>query len=112
MRGVHADAEDALSRVMLKAWDRLPRYGATIINLKAWLTRMAYNLCVEIHRESKRRAKILDSINEMTVVYGEPAAHSFMCPEGTLLRNEMYRFVMQVVDGMPASLREPLILRF
>jgi RNA polymerase sigma factor (sigma-70 family) len=112
MKGVQADAEDALSRVMLKAWDRLPRYAVTIINLKAWLMRLTYNLCVEIHRESKRRTRILDSISEMKVVYRDPTAHSFACPEEILLRNEMYRFVTQVVDEMPASLREPLILRF
>jgi DNA-directed RNA polymerase specialized sigma24 family protein len=33
------DAQDALSRTMLKAWDKLPLHAANIINLKAWLTR-------------------------------------------------------------------------
>lgn len=112
MKGAHADAEDALSRVLIKAWDRLPRYAATIINLKAWLTRMAYNLCVEIHRESNRRARVLDSIDEITAAQREPVAHSFECPEKSLLHDEMYRFVMMVINEMPAPLRDPLVLRF
>ena len=46
MGGNPADAEDACSRAMLKAWDKLPKYAAKLINLKAWLARLTHNLCV------------------------------------------------------------------
>jgi RNA polymerase sigma factor (sigma-70 family) len=50
-----ADAEDALSQVMLKARDRLPAAAAKIINLEAWLHRLARNLCIDLRRERQRR---------------------------------------------------------
>jgi RNA polymerase sigma-70 factor (ECF subfamily) len=55
MHGHAADAEDALSLVMLKARDRLPAAAAKIINLEAWLHRLARNLCIDLRRERQRR---------------------------------------------------------
>ncbi len=57
MNGHATDAEDALSQVMLKARDRLlaAAAAAKIINLEAWLHRLARNLCIDLRRERQRR---------------------------------------------------------
>ncbi|MEH2165574.1 MAG: sigma-70 family RNA polymerase sigma factor [Nostoc sp.] len=54
MGGNLTDAEDALSRTMLKAWEKVQKYAGEIANFKAWLTRLTHNLCVDIHRECDR----------------------------------------------------------
>jgi len=56
MGGNPIDAEDALSRAMLKAWEKVQQFAGEIANLKAWLTRLTHNLCVDIHRERSRAA--------------------------------------------------------
>jgi len=49
--GNPTDAEDALSRAMLKAWEKVQKYAAgEITNFKAWLT-LTRNLCVDIYLE-------------------------------------------------------------
>jgi RNA polymerase sigma-70 factor (ECF subfamily) len=55
MNGNFADAEDALSQVMLRALDRLPRCVARIQRVQAWLKQMARNLCSDLRRKNKRR---------------------------------------------------------
>ncbi|NET53152.1 MAG: hypothetical protein F6K09_32140 [Merismopedia sp. SIO2A8] len=45
MGSKHTDAEEALSRATLKAWNQLPKYAHKITNLRAWLTRLTHNLC-------------------------------------------------------------------
>ena len=50
MGGNPTDAEDALSRAMLKAWEKVQKYAGEIANFKGWLTTLTHNLCVDIHR--------------------------------------------------------------
>jgi RNA polymerase sigma-70 factor (ECF subfamily) len=43
------DAEDALSRAMLKAWEKVQKYSALeIANFKALLTTLTLKFCVDI----------------------------------------------------------------
>ncbi|HEY9299140.1 MAG TPA: sigma-70 family RNA polymerase sigma factor, partial [Phormidium sp.] len=62
MRGNSTDAEDALSRAMLKAWEKVQKYAGEITNFKAWVTRLTHNLCVDIHRECSRGANRVEDI--------------------------------------------------
>ena len=55
MDGQAADAEDALSQVMLKMLACLPSHASEIRHCKAWLLQMARNLCVDLRR--KRRTQ-------------------------------------------------------
>ena len=50
------DAEDALSQAMLKAYSEFQKSANPIDNLKAWLTQLTRNLCLDIHRKIKRGA--------------------------------------------------------
>ncbi len=56
MGGNPTDAEDALSRAMLKAWEKVQKYAGEIDNFKSWLSTLTHNLCVDIHRERSRGA--------------------------------------------------------
>jgi RNA polymerase sigma-70 factor (ECF subfamily) len=63
MGGNPTDAEDALSRAMLKAWEKVQKYAAgEISNFKAWLTTLTRNLCVDIYRERSRGANRVEDI--------------------------------------------------
>src|SRR5437773_1114233 len=56
MSGDEAEADDAVSRSMMVARDRLPEHAQRIENLEAWLTRLTCNVCLDIHRESRSSA--------------------------------------------------------
>ncbi|MTJ10170.1 hypothetical protein FJR04_21210 [Anabaena sp. UHCC 0204] len=58
-----ADAEDALSQAMLKAWDKISNSPVDIKNFKAWLSQLTYNLCVDIHRERHRGGRQVESLD-------------------------------------------------
>jgi len=58
-----ADAEDALSRAMLKAWDKISNSPVEIKNLKAWLSKLTYNTCVDIHREHHRHGRQVENLD-------------------------------------------------
>ena len=110
MGGVREDAEDALSLAMLKAWERLPDHAPKIMNLKAWLTRMTSNLCMDLHRERRRRIKNIERIEDMTAADHMYVAWSVESPEQTTLHREMDFHVRRALNDLPARLRAPMIL--
>jgi RNA polymerase sigma factor (sigma-70 family) len=111
-KGNRMEAEDALSRAAIKAWHELPEYAEKIMNFKAWLTRLIYNLCIDTQREYKRRARSIENIEESLEANNETVLHVLESPEETLLRREMYAYIRYAIDDLPPRLREPLILRF
>lgn len=109
MRGVPEDAEEALSRVMFRAWGKLPNYAGEITNVKAWLIKLTYNLCMDIHRERKRQ---LWGVNSVEDIDNWPASSIIQSPEQALLSGEMYYHINSAIDSLPNNLREPFNLRF
>jgi DNA-directed RNA polymerase specialized sigma24 family protein len=61
------DTEDALSRAMLKAWEKVRDCTDDIKNFKAWLTKLTYNLCADIHREHNRSVVGVDSLDTLAI---------------------------------------------
>ncbi|HYY56289.1 MAG TPA: sigma-70 family RNA polymerase sigma factor [Pyrinomonadaceae bacterium] len=112
MGGSHSDAEDALSRAMIKACDRLPEHAGKITNLKAWLARLTNNLCIDIHRERKRRAEGVENIEEITDADYEALSHSIESPEEVVLRRETRLYLYRLINELPPNLFEPFILHF
>ncbi len=51
MNGNHTEAENVLSQASLKAYEKLPHYASKIINIKAWLITLTYNLCIDAYRK-------------------------------------------------------------
>lgn len=115
MGGVHADAEDALSRAMITAWRRLPHHADKIPDrrsLRGWLARLTRNLCVDIHRERQRHGGPHRSLDEFTPEYVEAAGGAAESPEDSLLRRERELYLHLLIARLSPSLRTPFVLRF
>lgn len=110
MNGNKTDADEALSQVAVKVWEKLPKHASKITNPKAWLTRFTYNLCVDIHRERYRGATGVESIEEMALTGNEIVAPSGASPESVLMRGEMEMYIRQAIDNLPPKLRQTFIL--
>lgn len=65
------DAEDVLSQAMLKAWDKLRNSTVEIKNFKSWVTKLTYNICVDIHRERRPGGKQVESLDAIDFAYQE-----------------------------------------
>ena len=112
MGGNSTDAEEALSRALLKALDKLPDYAEKIVNLRAWLTRLTHNVCVDIHRERRRKGRQIESFEEITARGNEAVIYSFDSPELVLLHHELGNYIGRAIDTLSWRLRIPFILRY
>jgi RNA polymerase sigma-70 factor (ECF subfamily) len=112
MVGVREDAEDALSRSMLRALDKLPHIGPQIENIRAWLSRLTVNLCTDMHRERKRSARRLEQIDDAPPNFGDSRPADADSPEDVFLNREAYASMCHAVNDLPDRLREPFALRF
>jgi RNA polymerase sigma factor (sigma-70 family) len=112
MGGVREEAEEALSRAMLRALNKLPGNSHQIQNLRAWLSKLTLNLCVDLHRERSRQVRRLESLEDVWLGAGnrEPAAAG--SPEEAYLNREIFACLCHAVNDLPARLREPFVLRF
>ena len=114
MNGNSHDAEEILGQLMLKAWDKLPSYALTINNVRSWLSRMAYNLCVDVHRHKHKKNKTIsyDSLDQYSETkYCDNSEH-LLSPEKLILRQEILEYLREAIDRLPLRLKEPLILLY
>jgi RNA polymerase sigma-70 factor (ECF subfamily) len=112
MGGVQEDAEDALSRAMLRALEKVPLSACKIGNCKAWLSRLTLNLCVDMHRERSRHVRRHESLDSSIPGVGERVPAGINTPEEGLINQEVFAYVCSAVDDLPPRLREPFVLRF
>jgi RNA polymerase sigma factor (sigma-70 family) len=110
MGGNYIEAEDALSRAMLKAWEKVKKYTGEILNIKAWLTRLTHNLCIDIHRERSRDANRVENIEvipeEKRLLFWDDMT------ESALETEEKKIVIRKAIDNLPNRLRETFILYF
>lgn len=112
MGGNPTDAEDALSRAMLKAWEKVQKYAGQITNFKAWLTTLTRNLCVDIHRERSRGANRVEDI-EVYASGEEEGLVSFEdTPESAVETGEKRMVIRRAINNLVTRLRETFILHF
>jgi RNA polymerase sigma-70 factor (ECF subfamily) len=112
MGGNRTDAEDALSRAMLKAWEKVQKIGVEIDNFKSWLSTLTHNLCVDIQRERSRGAKRVEDI-ELYASSEEQGLVSFeYTPESAMESGEKRIVIRRAIDNLPTRLRETFILHF
>ncbi len=102
MDGHVADAEDALSQVMLKAMDRIPSCAGKILLPEAWLRRLARNLCIDLRRERERRSQTAENWKTYTL-----AEQKSDLP---ILQLEAESDIQQRIAGLPPLLREAFVL--
>ncbi|WP_071190937.1 RNA polymerase sigma factor [Trichormus sp. NMC-1] len=107
------DGEDVLSQAMLKAWDKIRNSTVEIKNFKTWVTKLTYNLCVDIHRERRRGGKQVESLDAIGFEYQEEIASQE--EENLILvatQQELDNFFCLAMDELPPKLRETFILHF
>lgn len=102
MNGHPADAEDALSEVMLKALDRLPSYEGRLRCPEAWLRRLARNVCIDLRRERHRKSETVERWRN--AAQAEPEWNQPM------LQIEAESNIHQRIAALPVLLRESFIL--
>jgi RNA polymerase sigma-70 factor (ECF subfamily) len=112
MGGNPSDAEEALSRAMLKAWDRLPNHAEKINNFRAWLTRLTHNLCIDIHRKRRRKAMQMESIEDIAAQDNSAVISGLDSPELALLYHELGQYIRRAINTLPARLRTPFVLHY
>ncbi len=105
----HDLAEDIFQEVFIKIIDTL-RKGKYNHEGKflQWAMRISYNLCVDYFRRSKRRTKVSPSetfdIFDVLEVKDDNM-------ETSIIKNQTYSKVRQLVDMLPPEQREVVILR-
>lgn len=112
MGGNRTDAEDALSRAMLKAWEKVQKYAGKISNFKSWLTSLTHNLCVDIHRERSRGANRVEDIEGYASGEEQGLVQSEDRPESAVETGEKRIVIRRAIDNLPTRLRETFILHF
>ncbi|NEN87604.1 MAG: sigma-70 family RNA polymerase sigma factor [Okeania sp. SIO3H1] len=110
MNSNRADAEDALSRAMLKAWEKVQKFGDEIANLKAWLYRVTRNFCLDIIRERSRGAAGVESIEWVGNTEEISTAATVECPESVLEKEERSAEIRRAIAELPERLRETFVL--
>lgn len=109
LRGHCDDVDDVLSETMLKAWEGLPRCAAEIRNLRAWLARVAYRVCMDWWRDRGRTVHYSDVLEE-TGAHAVTESQAPDDPQDLLLKREEYGQLVRVIGGLPPRLRDPLVL--
>lgn len=107
-----ADAEDAVSKVALKAHDRYLQDAPNIRNMRAWLARLLHNLCMDEHRKTSVRGKIF---SRLTPEQYEGAALCATAPsrqDNAAAQTQPTRLALDLIMKMPPRLRHPFVLRF
>ncbi|NET29852.1 RNA polymerase sigma factor [Okeania sp. SIO1I7] len=112
MNSNRTDAEDALSRAALKAWEKVQKFEGKITNFKAWSIKLTRNLCIDIIRERSRGATDVESIELVGDTQDMSIASSVESPESFLEREERSIEIRRAIADLPEKLRETFILHF
>jgi len=106
-----ADAEEAFSRASLLLYRKLSIHLARLDNLRGWILRLTFNVCMSLHRENRRRAE--QSLEEIDAENGADARFLHLShtrdPETSYLQKEMVQFLRSSIDNLPERLRETVI---
>jgi RNA polymerase sigma-70 factor (ECF subfamily) len=115
MSGNQADAEDALSAAMLKASQKFAEYADSIVNERAWLSRLLHNACMDVYRAQRKQARWIAEQpvgEEEGEAASQPVAATERSPEELALSREQLAQLQDEVVKLPASLRRPFLMRF
>jgi RNA polymerase sigma-70 factor (ECF subfamily) len=109
-----SDAEDAVTATLLRALQRLPAAHVSITNERAWLIRVLYNICMDMHRTHKRFVEPAPSDTHETLDDKPDAVLMEIVapPEEALLKQEQSARLRTHIQALPSQLRSPLVMRF
>jgi|GEM_PF-1039375 len=111
MSGNMADAEDALSSAMLRASQKFQRYSDSIMNEKAWLSKLVHNVCIDQFRQRKRtyyqvfEGDASEQVEDAMFTGPQPS------PEEAALSKEQIASLEVCLGQLSNNLRVPLMLR-
>lgn len=111
MSGNLADAEDALSSAMLRASQKFLEYSGSIMNEKAWLSKLVHNVCIDQYRQRKRtyyqafEGDATEQVEEAMFTGPQPS------PEEVALGKEQVAALETCLEQLSNNLRVPLMLR-
>ncbi len=98
------EAEDLTETTFLKTWERLGRLRAEPdLNFRAWLLRIARNLWIDRHRQS-RETVALDALPLQ-----DPHVPS---PEQAAQQAEFREWLLQALAHLPERMRDVVVYRF
>lgn len=101
--GNQAEAEDVTSTVFIKAYEAYPRYEPRGGTPAAWLFQIARNACLDHHRGTGRRDKLVRAVASQPAAEADPGAMA----EDRL----QYRELVELVAKLPERQREIIALR-
>jgi len=110
MKSNAIDAEDVLSQAMLKAWNEWQKAEGKIQHPKAWFTRIIYNFCMDVHRNNKQEALIIEIIYDIKLEDCPTLSAQAKFPESNILDREMRLYLRHQIESLPTRLRQPFIL--
>ncbi|MEM7038158.1 MAG: sigma-70 family RNA polymerase sigma factor, partial [Bacteroidota bacterium] len=106
-----AEAREALSGAMMKAWEgadgRLDRIG----NVRAWLARIVRNHCVDLLRQRKRLPRSLNDMEWLGPNFLDESAPREVSPEMDFVQKEGYHRLRSELEELPVRLRDVMMLR-
>src|SRR3954471_9648664 len=116
MLGSFDEAEDALQEALMRAWRRRETYAGD--GLRAWLYKIATNVCLDELRRSKRRVPVLNTIAEVPWLQPYPdqlldevATAEEQADAVVVARETIALTYMAVIQLLPPRQRAVLILR-
>ena len=111
MSGIPGDADDAVSRSMFVAMEKMPEHAASIINVEAWLTRLCCNVCIDMQREHSRASRGAVSVDAATGIE-ETLTSSEDTPEERCLAGELGTLIARAINDLDPPLRDAAKMRF
>lgn len=115
MAGNRADAEDALSAAMLRASQKFADYADSIVNERAWLTRLLHNACMDVYRGHKRQARWVPDASlgeEAPDPLPQIVSENDRTPEEIAVGRETLQQLERQIAALPPNLRLPFVMRF
>src|SRR3954447_5569123 len=116
MLGSFDEAEDALQDALMRAWRARETFSGE--GLRAWLYKIATNVCLDELRRSKRRVPVLSSIAEVPWLQPYPdqlldeIAPTEEQPDAVVVARETIALTyMAVIQLLPPRQRAVLVLR-
>lgn len=109
MTGNPAEAEDMAQEAFLRLYRSLPRLRRGT-RLRAWLHKVAVNVCLDALRKRKDATLPLDELREGHLE--PPTPHGETHPEDAYLRGEQQLDVQKALLRLPGEYRAALFLRY
>ncbi len=111
MSGRVENAEEAFSRAGMLAFEKYSQQEDKILNPHAWLFRLTYHVCIDLHRELRREGRWVVVDSEAVTASSIPiwSGQREVNPERGYLHHEKEEFLGGCIQELPLKLRSVMI---